>query len=166
MYNNRTIKSVFLSISILNIVNEFDKIYIYSPTRHQVLYQKLRKCFSNYIPIHKIPNNSNEEDIDIVIEEIDNKKDSEKSCTEIEIYESKEELKILQEYENKSIIILDDINQKEMDDPRGHARFKRSKHNNLSIFIISHDYYELSEKQYAAMVMSFIYSNRTISEMY
>ena len=32
-----------------------------------------------------------------------------------------------------------------MDDPRVQAMFKRSRHNNLSIFIISQDYYELSK---------------------
>ena len=53
-----------------------------------------------------------------------------------------------------------------MDDPRVQAMFKRSKHNNLSIFILSQNYYELSKKQYAVMVLSFIYSNQTISEMY
>ena len=51
-----------------------------------------------------------------------------------------------QEYENISIIILDDLNQKEMDDPRIQSMFKRSRHNNLSIFIMSQDYYELSKK--------------------
>ena len=33
-----------------------------------------------------------------------------------------------------------------MDDPRVEAMFKRSRHNNLSIFIKSQDYYELSRK--------------------
>ena len=33
-----------------------------------------------------------------------------------------------------------------MDDPRVQAMFKRSRLNNLSIFIISQDYYELSKK--------------------
>ena len=33
-----------------------------------------------------------------------------------------------------------------MDDPRVQAMFKRSRHNKRSIFIISHDYYELSKK--------------------
>ena len=56
------------------------------------------------------------------------------------------ELKLPQEYENNSIIILDDLKQKEMDDPRVQAMFERSRHNNLSIFIISQDYYELSKK--------------------
>ena len=63
-------KSVFLTNFILNIINEYDKIYIYSPSLHQDLYQKLNKSFSNYIPIHINPNILNEEDIDIVIEEI------------------------------------------------------------------------------------------------
>ena len=39
-------KSVFLTNLILNIFNEYDKIYIYSPSLHQDLYQKLIKCFT------------------------------------------------------------------------------------------------------------------------
>ena len=139
-------KSVFLTNLILNIINEYDKIYIYSPSLHQDLYQKLIKCFSNYIPIHIIPNILTEEDIDLVIEELINKKDIEKSKIEIETYESIENIKFPQEHENNSIIILDDLNQKEMYDPRVQAMFKRSRHNNLFIFIISQDYYELSKK--------------------
>ena len=34
-------KSVLLTNLILNIINEYDKIYIYSPSLHQDLYQKL-----------------------------------------------------------------------------------------------------------------------------
>ena len=55
-------------------------------------------------------------------------------------------MKFPQEYENKTIIISDDSNQKEMDDPRVQAMFKRSRHSNLTIFVISQDYYELSKK--------------------
>ena len=33
-----------------------------------------------------------------------------------------------------------------MNDPRVQAMFKRSRHNNLSIFIISQDFYELPKK--------------------
>ena len=139
-------KSVFLTNLILNIINEYDTIYIYSPSLHQVLYQKLIKCFSNYIPISIIKNILNEEDIDVAIEEIVNNKDFEKSDTEIETFDKIEDLKFPQEYENNSIIILDDLNQKEMDDPRVQAMFKRSRYNNLSIFIISQDYYELGKK--------------------
>ena len=121
-------------------------IKYYSASLHQNLYQKLYKCFSNYLAIHIIPNNLNEEDIDIVIEEIVNNEDFEKTDNEVETYESIEDLKIPQEYENYSIIILDDLNQKELDDPRVQAMFKRSRHNNLSFFIISLDYYELRKK--------------------
>ena len=120
-------KSVFLTNLILNIINEYDRIYIYSPSLHQHLYQKLIKCFSNYIPIHIIPNILNEEVIDIFIEELVNNKDIEKSETEIETYESVEDLKIPEEYENNSNSILDDLNQKEMDDPRVQAICKRSR---------------------------------------
>ena len=139
-------KSFFLTNLILNIINEYDKIYIYSPSLHQNLYQRLIKCFSNYIPIHIISNIFNEEDTDIVNEEIVNNKDFEKSDTEMETFDNIEELKFPQEYENNSIIILGDLNQKEMDDPRVQAMFKRSRNNNLSIFIISQDYYELSKR--------------------
>ena len=113
---------------------------------HQDLYQKLIKCFSNYIPIHIIPNILHEEDIDVGIDELVNNKDFEKSNTEIETYESIEELKFPQEYDDGGIIILDDLNEKEMNDPRVQAMFKRSRHINLSIFIISQDYYELLKK--------------------
>ena len=40
-------KSVFLTNLILNIINEYKKIYIYSPSLHQDLYQKVIKCFGN-----------------------------------------------------------------------------------------------------------------------
>ena len=75
-----------------------------------------------------------------MIEEIVNDKDFQKSDTEIETYESIEDLKFPQEHQNNSIIILDDLNQKEMDDPRVQAMFKRSKNEILSISIISPDY--------------------------
>ena len=139
-------KSYFLTNLFLNIVNEYDKMYIYSPSLHQELYQKIVKCFSNNIPIQIIPNILNEEDIDIVFEEVINNNDFQESDIEIETFDNIEELKFPQEYEINSIIILDDLNQKEMDDPRIKAMFKRSRHNNLSIFIISQDYYELSKK--------------------
>ena len=49
-------KRFFLTNLISNIINEYDKIYIYSPSLHQQLYQKLNKCFSNYVPIHIFAN--------------------------------------------------------------------------------------------------------------
>ena len=139
-------KTYFLTNIILNIINEYDKIYIYSPSLHQDLYQRLIKCFSNHIPIHIIPNILNEEDIDIVIGEIINDKDFEKSDIEVETHDNIEELKFPQDYENNSIIILDDLNEKEIKNDKIQAMFKRGRHNNLSIFIISQDYYELPKK--------------------
>ena len=139
-------KSVFLTILILIINSDKNKIYIYSPSPHQDLYQKLIKCFINYIPIHIVPNILNEENLNVVIEGIVNKKDFEKSDTGIETYESIENLKYPQEYDNGGIIILDDLNEKEMNDPRVQVRFKRSRHSNLSIFIISQDYYKLPKR--------------------
>ena len=143
-------KSVFLTNLILNIINEYNKIYIYSPSLHQDLYQKLIKCFSNYIPNHIIPNILNEADIDIVIEEIVINKNFEKSDTERETYESIEEIKFHQEYDDGGIIILDDLNEKQMNDPRVQAMLKRSRHDKLSIFIISQDYYEFPKKRIRA----------------
>ena len=72
-------KSVFLTNLVLNIFNEYNKIYIYSPSLHQNLYRKLNKCFSNYIPLQIIPNILNEEYIDRVIKEIVSNKDFENS---------------------------------------------------------------------------------------
>ena len=139
-------KSVFLTNLILNIINDYNKIYIYSPSLHQEIYQKLIKCFSNYIPINIISNILNEDDIDIVIEEMINNKDFQKSDIEIETFDNIEELKFPQEYENNSIIILDDFNEKEINNEKIQAMFKRGRHNTLSIFIISQDYYELPKR--------------------
>ena len=64
----------------------------------------------------------------------------------METYESIEELKFPQEYEVGDIIILDDLNEKDKNDPRVQSMFKRSRHNNLSIFKISQHYYELPKR--------------------
>ena len=95
-----SVKSIFLTNLILIILNEYSKVYIFSPSLHQGLYHNLNKCFSIYIPIHIIRNILNKEDIDVVIDEIVNKKDFENSDTEIETYESMEELKYPQEYDD------------------------------------------------------------------
>ena len=89
------------------------------------------------------PKQLNEYDMNVVIEEIVNNKDFEKSDTEIETFESIEDFKFPQEYDDVGLFSLDDLNEKEMNDPRVQAIFKRSRDNNLSIFIISQDYYEL-----------------------
>ena len=64
----------------------------------------------------------------------------------METYESIEELKFRQEYEDAGNNILEDLNEKEMNDPRVQGMFKRSRHIYLSIFVISQVYYELPKK--------------------
>ena len=139
-------KSVFLTNLILNIINEYNKIYFYSPSLHQEINQKLINCFGNYVPIHIIPNTLNEEDIDVVIEELVYNKDFEKSNTEIETYEPIEKPRFRQDYESNSIIMLDNLNEKEINNDKIHAIFKRGRHNILYLFIISQDYYELPKR--------------------
>ena len=53
-----------------------------------------------------------------------------------------------------------------MEDPRVQAMFKRSRHNNLSIFIISQDYYELPKKLSELMEIYIIYLNQIIFVMF
>ena len=155
-------KSVFLTNLIFYTIIEYDKIYIYSPSLHQDLYQKLIKCFSKYIPIHIISNNLNEADIDIVIEEIVYNKDFEKSDTEIETYESIEELKNPQEYDDGGIIILDDLNGKKMI-----LEFKRCSNDQdiiIYLYLISFKIItNFTKRRLEPMEISIIYSNQTIS---
>ena len=68
-------KSVLLRTSILNNNSEFEEIYIYSPSLHQDIYQKINKGFSNSIPFRILPIILNEEDINLVFLEICNDKD-------------------------------------------------------------------------------------------
>ena len=65
-----------------------------------------------------------EEDLDFVIDEIVINKVFQKTDIEIETFESIEELKYPQEYENGGIFILDDLNKIDMNDPRVQAIFK------------------------------------------
>ena len=125
---------VFLTNLILNVINEYDKIYIYSPSLLQELYQKLITSFSNSIPIHIIPNFLIEEDLDTIIEEIFNKKDFEELHTEVETFDNTKELNYPQEHENNSIIILDDLNKKESNNDKIQAMFKRGRHNEFIVF--------------------------------
>ena len=81
-----------------------------------------------------------------MIQEIVNNEDFEKSVIEIETFDNIEELRFPQEYENNSFIILDDLNETEINNDKIQAMFKRGRHNNLSIFIISQDYYELPKR--------------------
>ena len=92
-------KTYFLTNLILNIIDDFQKIYIYSPSLHQDLYQKIIRCMNAFFTTqHVIQNIINEgysiDDIDSVIEIIVNDPDFESSEKEIETYDSVEELKL------------------------------------------------------------------------
>ena len=83
--------------------------------------------------------------MDIIIEEIVNHENLEKSETEVDIFEAIEELRYPQDFNSDSavVIILNGINQKEIIDSRIQPMFKRSRHNNISVLIFSQEYYEL-----------------------
>ena len=92
-----------------------------------------------------IPSSLNEKDIDVVIDEIVNNKDFDKSDFEKETYESIE-VRFLQEDEDNSIIKLDDIKEKGNNNDKRQALFKRGLRNNFSTFIISQGYHELPKR--------------------
>ena len=81
---------------------------------------------------------------------IANDENFEKSEKIIETFDSIEELKYRQEYfsDHSIVNILDDINEREMNDPRVKAMFKPSSHSNFSIFVFSQDCYEIQKKNY------------------
>ena len=74
-------------------------------------------------------------------------------------------MKYPQEYDDGGMISLDVINKKELNDPRVQAMFEGSRHINISIFIISQDYYDLPKRSVSA-IMSIIYFNHTLSETF
>ena len=49
-------KSTLLFKILFNIINDFDKIFIYSPTIHQPVYRTIIKCFNNFLPLNIIQN--------------------------------------------------------------------------------------------------------------
>ena len=130
-------KTCLLIKLITEIINDFTEIYIYSPSIHQETYEKLIECFEQKIPpisISKILKNK---------KTIGDCLGDELSDIEIFVHENIDELKDPREYQGEStVIILDDLNDREMNDDRVKALFKRGRHNNIAVFIISQDYYE------------------------
>ena len=112
------------------------------------MYQKLDKWFIDYKPINKIQNVFKEEELNLIIDEVINHENFEKIETEMETYKSIEELKYPPEHNSNSpiVIVLDDLNEKERNVLRVQAMFKRSRHNNFSIFIINQEYYKLPKR--------------------
>ena len=131
-------------------------------------YQKIIKCFQNFLPlniIYKIlQKNVSLEELDDVIEVIVNDEDFISSETECEVYDNIDELKNAQEYdgEKHSKIILDDLSKDQLNDKRIQMLFKREKHNNLSVFVITHGFYELPKdtiRENSIIIHHFITSN-------
>ena len=161
-------KSTLLFKILFNIINEFDKILIFSPTIHQPTYKTIIKCFENFLPLNVIQNILKEhiplDDLDDVIEEIVNDEDFESSEIECESYDNIDDLKDPQEYESDihTVIILDDLNKQQLEDKRVQMLFKRGRHNNLSVFVISHGYYELPKdtiRENSSIIHHFITNN-------
>ena len=115
-------KSTLLFKILFNIINDFDKIFIYSPTIHQPVYQTIIKCFESFFPLNVIKNVLNLkiplEELQPLIEEIINDEDFESSQIECESYDNIDELKNAQEYEpdKHNVIILDDLNKEQLND--------------------------------------------------
>ena len=76
-------------------------------------------------------------------------------------------MKIPQDYENNSIILVDDSSEKEINNDKREAIFKRGRHNNLSFFIISQDYYELPRRTFSLVYHIFKPNNfRDVQNLY
>ena len=105
-------KSTLLFKLLFKIINDFDKINIYSPTIHQLNYQKIIKCFQSFLPLNIIDNILEDdislEELDGVIEVIITDEDFVSSEVEIEAYDNLNELKNATEYdfEKHNVIIL------------------------------------------------------------
>ena len=161
-------KSTLLFKILFNIINEFDKILIFSPSIHQPTYKTIIKCFNSFLLLNVIKNILKEQipldELDTTIEEIINNEDFESSHIECESYDNIDELKDPQEYESDihTVIILDDLNKQQLQDPRVQMLFKRGRHNNLSIFVISHGFYELPKdtiRENSSIIHHFITNN-------
>ena len=106
--------STLLFKILFNIINDFDKIYIFSPTIHQPSYQKIIKCFNSFLLLNVIQNILKDkiplDELDNIIEEFINDGSFEQSHIECESYENIDELKNAQEYESDihNVIIFDD----------------------------------------------------------
>ena len=85
-------KPCFLTNLALNNINDWE-INVFSPSLHQDLYENLEKCVVNFIPINIIQDILSEEDLDLLVEESVYHKNFENCKTELETYESLQEVK-------------------------------------------------------------------------
>ena len=74
-------KSTLLFEIFFNMINDFDKILIFSPTIHQPTYKTIIKCFNSLISLNVIQNILKEQipldELDTTVEEIINDEDLE-----------------------------------------------------------------------------------------
>ena len=107
---------------LFNIINNFDKTNIYSPTIHQPVYKTNIRCLNNFLPLNVIQSFLSEviplDELDKTIEEIVTHEDFESSHIECESYEDINELKNAQDYDPDihNVIILDDLNHQQLND--------------------------------------------------
>ena len=142
--------------------NNFEKKFYTHHLHIEIYIQKEIRKFTNYIPKNIITNILHEEDIDLIFDEIVKRKKIEKSETEIENFETIEELKQPQECDSDQpiFVILDDLIEKQRNGgPRVQAMFKRSRQNNILIFVIRKELLEL-------MVIFTVFSNQTLSGLF
>ena len=104
------------------------------------------------------------DELDKTIEEIIDDEDFESSHIECESYENIDELKNPQDYDPNihNVIILDDLNKQQLNDEKVQMLFKRGRHNNLSIFVITHGFYELPKdtiRENSSLTHHFITNN-------
>ena len=69
-----------------------------------------------------------------------------------------------QEYDSDKhiIIILDDLSKDQLNDKKVQILFKRGRHNNISVFVISHGFYELPKdtiRENSSIIHHFITNN-------
>ena len=112
----------------MKTINDFGEIYIYSPSLKQDLYQKLSKCLTNFTPT-KVNQSNLDEDSKFSTKERANAENFQRSETEMKTIESREKVKQSQDYNSDypSVIILNYINEKEINNRKVQASFKRSR---------------------------------------
>ena len=128
----------------MNDIVVFENIFIYSPSLDEDHYQELFEYFSKYLLFHIIPNFLNEEDIVVVIIEIVEKKLWIVRFGNRDIWEYRK-IKISTRiwwWRNNYARWSE---WKKLVASRVQAMFQRNRHNNLSTFLISQNYYELAK---------------------
>ena len=125
-------KSTLLVTLLFIIIDDFDKIFIYSPTIHQPVYRTKIKSFNIFFPLNVIQNILREniplDELDKRIEEIITHEDFRSSHLECESYENIDKIKNAQDYDSDihNVIILNHLNNYQLNDERVLMLFKRS----------------------------------------